>query len=300
MVVKYFAKRNNIYCSYQLETWRKYYEIWTNNDRRINWPIMLLEFVNIAWAITGTVLNNVPEGTKDGAIGHCMKDYGMMYALMGYLSILFGYLQIVRMCLYIIFMMYHQRILGYLEARFRTDLINEIRAKGAKVVEMKFRIIPFDVPYSKEHDASRKEVDSESSTEEHRHSLRVHEGANEVHVRKNVTCAICCVDFKAGESLACLPCVVNIRQRTSRQPAVSSTSDLNLLAKSASIEQVSELDELSPAISRQHSCILDDISPTRFCTNSKKNIHCFEYMHTFHPPCIKEWLIRSNECPLCK
>ena len=56
-ILSCYATPTNIYCSYTLETWNKYYEIWTNNDRKINWVIIGVEIFNLFWAIMGSILN---------------------------------------------------------------------------------------------------------------------------------------------------------------------------------------------------------------------------------------------------
>ena len=108
-VISCYAKHRTVYCFYSLETWRKRYEIWTNYDRKVNWSILGFDIFNLVWALTGSILNNVLETDNDnhGAIGDCMKNYGMNYALMAYVFIMLGYFQIVRLFLYLVFMMYH-------------------------------------------------------------------------------------------------------------------------------------------------------------------------------------------------
>jgi len=51
------AKNRFIVFRYNMETWNKTYEIRTNNDRRINGPIIAIEVINFLWAVIGLIIN---------------------------------------------------------------------------------------------------------------------------------------------------------------------------------------------------------------------------------------------------
>ena len=66
-VIKRKAVNNYILYKYSMETWNKTYEISTNNDRKINWPIICLETVNLSWAVLGTILDSVLKQGSGGS-----------------------------------------------------------------------------------------------------------------------------------------------------------------------------------------------------------------------------------------
>jgi hypothetical protein len=181
-----------------------------------------------------------------------MKDYGITFSLMAYCMIAFGILQAIRGFIFYVVIMNHQRVLGYMEVRYRRENPN---ARIKQETEVKFPV----VVYSTENLNSNQESETQQES-----LLR----SQTRHISKNTTCSICCSDFQAGESVVCLPCVVT-QEQPERPPG---------------IEQ--QLDTL-----KTEEDLETEIEPVGVI---------FAYMHTFHPPCIKEWLNRSNECPLCK
>ena len=109
---------------YTLETWRRHFEIWTDKNWKINGAILFIEVFNLVWALTGILLDNVLEqgGLGDGAIRECMRDFGIVYALMAYVFIALGIAQTFRMALYSIILIWHRETLGRLEMKCRLDL----------------------------------------------------------------------------------------------------------------------------------------------------------------------------------
>lgn len=48
------------------------------------------------------------------------------------------------------------------------------------------------------------------------------------------------------------------------------------------------------------TCLPCNMSKRTSVTADSRSKHFNEYMHTFHPKCIRDWLMRSDNCPLCK
>ena len=68
---------------------------------------MFIEIYNLLWAFIGSILNYaLASSDKRGAINDCMRDFGMNYCLMAYVFIMLGYVQIVRMGIYLVCIMY--------------------------------------------------------------------------------------------------------------------------------------------------------------------------------------------------
>lgn len=109
IILYYVAKKHRNFHAYTFETRYVYYEIWTNNDRKINWPFIGIEIYNIVWAIVGSLLNTMLDSVSPlgGAINDCMKNYGLTYVLMGYSFMAFSYLHLLRFALWILVIMNH-------------------------------------------------------------------------------------------------------------------------------------------------------------------------------------------------
>ena len=85
-----------------METWRKEYRVYSNQDISINGPALLIDLFNILWTFTGSLLNNIygSKTTSNGAIRDCTRDYGIVTTLVVYVLLTFGYVQIIRLAFY--------------------------------------------------------------------------------------------------------------------------------------------------------------------------------------------------------
>ena len=110
---------------YHIEKFHKKFIIRTNANKRINYSILLLELINLLWAIIGTILDSIlrKPSYRTGAIIEVLKrEYGLGA---GYIAICFlflNYAHILRIILYVCGCMYHREVFGWLEARYRRDL----------------------------------------------------------------------------------------------------------------------------------------------------------------------------------
>ena len=123
-ITVFLSKHRNDTFVYSLERFRKKYKVKTNNNRSVNWPILAIDVLNLAWAIAGVVLDNtlaVPESNK-GAIVNCSRDFGMNTCLIALVFMTLGWAQILRLMLYLLVIVNHQSFLGKLEARFRNPV----------------------------------------------------------------------------------------------------------------------------------------------------------------------------------
>lgn len=79
--------------SFMLETWYRHYEIWTNQDRKINWAVMGIEIANLVWAIIMAILNSTLDHKQyvGGAITECMRDFGMNAVFFCYIFMAMGF-----------------------------------------------------------------------------------------------------------------------------------------------------------------------------------------------------------------
>ena len=97
-----------------------------------------------------------------------------------------SFAHILRLCLYLIFCVYYQNVLGWLEARTRRDLTQfESRSSNDQQVAIKF----LSIKYQKQI----KEKDDGESQQEY--ELMARTSAPTTHFSANSTCSICCIDF---------------------------------------------------------------------------------------------------------
>lgn len=120
----YGSSRRQDLRQYSIETWYRLYKIFTDNDNRINRPILALDIINILWGMTGTYLSIKlkNENSQADGIFNCIRDYGLPSTLMAMLYILLAYLKIIRMIFYQVHFIYHREIFGHWEQNSRRDV----------------------------------------------------------------------------------------------------------------------------------------------------------------------------------
>lgn len=106
--------------------------------------MLCLDALNIAWALSGTIINHVADRYGFGAIDECMRDYGIGTTCIAYVMIFMGYAKIIRFVMYQVCLIHHQKIFGYIEARTRKNRINN---DGGEMTTLNFKTIQFDERY---------------------------------------------------------------------------------------------------------------------------------------------------------
>mmetsp|Transcript_23097 Transcript_23097/g.35771 ORF Transcript_23097/g.35771 Transcript_23097/m.35771 type:complete len:248 (+) Transcript_23097:249-992(+) len=190
-VALFKAKNNYSVKVYTLETWFKQYKIFSNGDKGVNYPILSIDYFNLAWAITGHILNKKLQDPayNQGAIRDCMRDYGMSTCLMAFVFVTMGYFQLIRLLLYLGVLIHHRKTLGWLETRTRRDVarFNNAGNTNDPEVEIKFKVIPYvGCPFSSPASERKSEDDQEAFLQ----------GQPTSSYSSNATCSICCLDFK--------------------------------------------------------------------------------------------------------
>ena len=139
----YGSSRRQDLRQYSIETWYRLYKIFTDDDNRINRPILALDIINILWGMTGTYLSIKlkNENSKADGIFNCIRDYGLPSTLMAMLYILLAYLKIIRMIFYQVHFIYHREIFGHWEQNSRRD-VRQI-SDSDQNVSLKFLVIPY-------------------------------------------------------------------------------------------------------------------------------------------------------------
>lgn len=142
--------------------------MYTNNDSRVNFPVIAIECLNFGWALVGLFVNALMADPKShtGAIGDCMRDFGMSTSMASYMFMTISFAHLFRFAYYYGVFMNHRSVLGYLEARYRKNLLPR---NADNQIEISFSI---------------QKCEDESS----------------------VQCAICCIDFEREDKLVELPC----------------------------------------------------------------------------------------------
>lgn len=120
----YGSSRNQVLKEYSIENWYRLYKIYTDNDNRINRPILILDLINISWGMLGSYLSIAlkNENSKADGIFNCIRDYGLPSTLMAMAYILLAYFKIIRLVFYQVHFVYHREIFGYWEQYSRLDV----------------------------------------------------------------------------------------------------------------------------------------------------------------------------------
>ena len=104
------AKGNYTRKVYTLETWHRQYEMFTNNDRHVNWPIAFIEISNFLWGLVGSILNstlaNPKSAGKEGALRDCINDYGVNTNLLVFVFLVLSYIHLLRFFLFEVTLVY--------------------------------------------------------------------------------------------------------------------------------------------------------------------------------------------------
>ena len=76
-----------------LETRNKLYLVYSNHDKRINIPILMIETFNLSWAILGSIFSYAlaNENTSRGALRDCTRDFGLGTNIMAGVFIVLSY-----------------------------------------------------------------------------------------------------------------------------------------------------------------------------------------------------------------
>ena len=80
---------------------------------------------------------------------------------------------------------------------------------------------------------------------------------------------------------------------------LSKASNSRLLRQSSSLKVELTFEDLTCAICLESFEEKEDGPLQKETACQVVSLTCNE-CHTFHPPCLEEWLTRSPECPLCK
>ena len=118
------AKNNHNLYTYHIEKYRVLFKIKTNSDTRVNRILLFIEITSFIWSIVGTVeLNVLPSKSGSNAMMDCLRDYGVNTVLMAFVFLMISWFQFFRFLIVAVCIVYHQKILGWLERRYRNDAI---------------------------------------------------------------------------------------------------------------------------------------------------------------------------------
>lgn len=110
---------------YKIETWHRDFKVYMKPDRWINWTIISIDLINISWSCIGMYINKKyadPKALSRGAIDACSKEHGLLMTFAAFLLLCFGFCQIIRLGLYVAFIVCHRFVFGNWEARARAAL----------------------------------------------------------------------------------------------------------------------------------------------------------------------------------
>lgn len=93
--------------------------IQTNSNKRVNALILIIDCLNLLWGVVGIILIQTVKHVSQNAVTDCMKNYGLNTVLFVEVFVLISLMQVFRVGIYIICVVYHQKILGWLERHWR-------------------------------------------------------------------------------------------------------------------------------------------------------------------------------------
>ena len=104
MTAVFFTRPSEKLYEYQIESWRRVYNICTNNSGTATCLLLFVDFLHISWAFVGTLMDEkyVKVGSKGDAITDCIGEYGWMTTMQVYVIMMTAYTKFFRV-LYLFF-----------------------------------------------------------------------------------------------------------------------------------------------------------------------------------------------------
>jgi len=127
------SKKKDLLNQYQFEKWSVCYLIDTSYHRSINWPLMLIEVLQLVW----TIIELSTCYHTQYSFMNCAREFGYLYIMQSFLFIVLGILMITRLFIYLPFFILHHCIFGWMERKLRKTL--QV-GPGPDTVEIKFEV----------------------------------------------------------------------------------------------------------------------------------------------------------------